>query len=251
MIETDGIELWYQPIVSTEDRRPVALEGLVRWRHPQLGLLSPARFIPIAEETGLIIPLGATVIRQACSALAELGDVAASCVLSVNVSPYQLADPDLIPILGSCMDEHAVAAGRLTCELTEDAVMHDATLSAQTLGQIRALGIGIAVDDFGTGYSSLAYLHRFPVDVLKIDREFIQRLTWSMDWRHSLAAGIISMAHSLGLSVIAEGVETEEQADILASLDCDAMQGFLFDRPMPLDRVPESLERLQDAARPR
>jgi diguanylate cyclase (GGDEF)-like protein/PAS domain S-box-containing protein len=241
-LESDGLDVWFQPIVDTVSGLPISLEALARWEHPERGTVPASRFIPVAEETGLIVPLGSAIIRRTCEAIRELGDAAETYSFSVNLSAYQLADPTLIDVFGAALDQFGIAPRQLYCEVTESAVMEDVTNSARLLDQIRALGIGIAVDDFGTGYSSLAYLHRFPVDVLKIDREFVAGLAYDTDWERSLAAGIISLAHSLGLTVVAEGVETAEQAEILRMLHCDAMQGFLFARPTPMADLLVTLE---------
>ena len=234
----DELDVWFQPIIDTVTGVPISLEALARWIRPDGSMVATDHFVQVAEDTGLILPLGATMIRRACAAIRQLGDLVEPHSFSVNLSAHQLADPSLIDLLGAAVDEYEIRPQRLYCEVTESAVMADVSTSAQVLDQIRALGIGIAVDDFGTGYSSLAYLHRFPVDVLKIDREFVSGLTYDGNWEHSLAAGIISLAHSLGLTVVAEGVETTEQSDILRDLGCDAMQGYLFARPTPTRDLP-------------
>lgn len=233
-LETDGLDVWFQPIIDTATGLPISLEALARWEHPELGMVPAQHFIQVAEDTGLIVPLGASVIHRTCASIRELGDAATPYSFSVNISPHQLANPNLIEVFESALETHDIASRQLYCEVTESAVMGDVANSARMLDRIRALGIGIAIDDFGTGYSSLAYLHRFPVDVLKIDREFVSGLTYDSNWERSLAAGIISLAHSLGLTVVAEGVETAEQSDILGMLGCDAQQGFLFARPTRL-----------------
>lgn len=249
-LEQDDLEVWFQPIVDTASGRPVSVEALARWRHPVLGDVETEHMIEVAEETGLILRLGAAVIAATCESMALLDDPDSSLHFSVNLSAHQLADPALIAALEQSLTEHDVRPDRLVCEITESAVMLDVDDSARVLDRIRALGVGIAIDDFGTGYSSLAYLQRFPVDVLKIDREFVTALTADSDWKRSLAAGIISLGHSLGLRVLAEGVETSEQATILTMLGCDAMQGFLFSEAVPIDALPDTLNRLRSASRP-
>ena len=243
-LDADELDVWFQPIIDTVSGQPISLEALARWIRPDGTMVATDHFVQVAEDTGLILPLGATVIRRACATIRDLGELTASLSFSINLSAHQLADPALIGMLGAAVDEYGIRPRRLYCEVTESAVMADVATSAQVLDQIRALGIGIAVDDFGTGYSSLAYLHRFPVDVLKIDREFVSGLTFDGDWDRSLAAGIISLAHSLGLTVVAEGVETAEQSDILRALGCDAMQGYLFARPAPARDLPAALAAL-------
>ena len=249
-LENEELEVWFQPIVDTTTSRPIAAEALVRWRHPVLGDVPTQHLIEVAEETGMIQRLGTAVIAATCESMAALGDIADGLRFSVNLSAHQLADPTLITALERSLTDHHVDAGRLVCEITESAVMLDVDDSARVLDRIRELGVGIAIDDFGTGYSSLAYLQRFPVDVLKIDREFVVALTTDSDWKRSLAAGIISLGHSLGLSVLAEGVETSEQATILTMLGCDAMQGFLFSEAVSIDALPDTLDRLRSSARP-
>ena len=249
-LENDELEVWFQPIVDTTSGQPLGVEALVRWRHPVLGDVSTQHLIEVAEETGMILPLGAAVIEATCESMAALGDDAASLSFSINLSAHQLADPALIGALEQSIAAHRTEPGRLVCEITESAVMHDVADSARVLDRIRELGVGIAIDDFGTGYSSLAYLQRFPVDVLKIDREFVTALTADSDWKRSLAAGIISLGHSLGLRILAEGVESSEQANILTMLGCDAMQGFLFSEAVSIDELPDMLNRLRSTARP-
>lgn len=249
-LENDELEVWFQPIVDTLSGQPLGVEALVRWRHTVLGDVSTQHLIEVAEETGMILPLGAAVIATTCESIATLGDETASLTFSINLSAHQLADPELIGALEQSIADHGVESRRLVCEITESAVMLDVDDSARVLDRIRDLGVGIAIDDFGTGYSSLAYLQRFPVDVLKIDREFVTSLTADSDWKRSLAAGIISLGHSLGLRVLAEGVESSEQANILTLLGCDAMQGFLFSEAVSIDELPDTLKRLRATARP-
>jgi diguanylate cyclase (GGDEF)-like protein/PAS domain S-box-containing protein len=243
-LDADELDVWFQPIIDTVSGLPISLEALARWIRPDGTLVATDHFIQVAEDTGLIVPLGAAIIRRACAAIRGMGSTAEPFSFSVNLSAHQLADPALIPTLRDAVERYGIRPRQLYCEVTESAVMGDVTHSVQVLDQIRSLGIGIAMDDFGTGYSSLAYLHRFPVDVLKIDREFVHGLSFEGEWDRSLASGIISLGHSLGLTVVAEGVETQEQADILAMLDCDAMQGYLFAAPAPVDRLEAIIDTL-------
>lgn len=224
-IDDDELDVWFQPIIDTTTGRPIAVEALARWENGSSGFVPTEHFIAVAEETGLIRSLGAAVIRHTCAAIAELGDLARTLTFSVNLSVHQLADTALTDVLRDALESHGVDPRHLYCEIIESAVMGDVESSARVIDQIRDLGIGIAIDDFGTGYSSLAYLHRLPVDLLKIDREFVSGLSFDMDWDRSLASGIVALGHSLGLQVVAEGVETVEQSDILGMLGCDAMQG--------------------------
>ena len=250
-LDSGGLDVWFQPIVDSPSGAPIGVEALVRWQHSQLDSIRTTHVIEVAEETGLILALGAAVIERTCEAIAALGDSAGGLTFSVNLSAHQLADPLLIDALEAALTKHDVEPRRLVCEVTESAVMVDVDDSARVLDRIRDLGVGIAIDDFGTGYSSLAYLQRFPVDVLKIDREFVIGLTISSDWKRSLAAAIVSLGHSLGLRVVAESVETEEQAAILSMLGCDAMQGYLFAEATPVERLPEVLKRLRKGRRSR
>lgn len=250
-LDADELEVWYQPVVESPAGRPIGVEALVRWSGTTLGAIRTAHLIEVAEATGMILPLGAAVIDKTCAAIAALDDGDQTLTFSVNLSAHQLADPMLIDSLEGALTTHGVDPRRLFCEVTESAVMVDVTESAQVLDRIRDLGVGIAIDDFGTGYSSLAYLQRFPVDVLKIDREFITGLTMDSDWKRSLAAAIISLGHSLGLQVVAEGVEEPEQATVLEMLGCDAMQGYLYAQAVSLDELPAVLNRLREGRRAR
>ncbi len=246
-IESDEIEIWFQPIVASSTGQPIACEALARWSRRGHGDVEPERFIAVAEETGLIRPLTEVVIRKTCEAIGTLSDAARDCSFSLNLSAHHL-DDSLIDVLRHECATNQIARDHLMCEITESAIMHDVVGSRKILDEMRRLGIGVAIDDFGTGYSSLAYLHQLPVDVVKIDREFVTGLSFATEWDRSLAAGVISLSHSLGLSVVAEGVETAEQADILGMLGCNAMQGFLFSPPVPLEQLPAVLDRLRATA---
>jgi diguanylate cyclase (GGDEF)-like protein len=231
-LERDEFVLHYQPKVELEGRRIVGLEALMRWQSPELGLVPPIQFIPLLEETGLIIEVGFWALERA--ALDHRGWVEAGLnppKVAVNVSPIQLRRRDFVRMLQDAIVGSAVPAG-IDLELTESLIMEDIQASIEKLAAVRALGIGVAIDDFGTGYSSLAYLARLPVETLKIDRSFI--VTMAEDpTTMTLVQTIIQLAHSLRLKVIAEGVETEEQARILRLLRCDQMQGYLFSKPLP------------------
>lgn len=240
----DELEVWFQPIVDTVLGLPIGLEALVRWSHPTRGIVTPEHFIRVAEETGLIVPLGLEVLHRTCQTVGQLEDEASRLTVAVNISARQLVDPELPERLAAELGANDLAPSRLCLEITESAVMHDLDASARALGALRQLGVCIAVDDFGTGYSSLAYLKRFPVDILKIDREFVSGLDLASDWDRSLAGGIVSLGHSLGLSVVAEGVETTEQAEILERLGCDALQGYLFSEAVPADELLTLLKRI-------
>ncbi len=231
-VERDELRVVYHPVVSLRTGHLNGFEALLRWEHPTRGTVMPGDFIAIAEETGLIVPIGAAVLRQVCARMAEW-----SCesehpqTFSVNLSLCQLADPELPACIAAIVAEHPPGRGRLRFEITESAVMHDAAAVMETFSKIRALGIELCIDDFGTGYSSLSYLINMPITALKIDRSFVADLGRS-DESIEMVRTIITLAHNLGLNTIAEGVETAEQVRRLAALDCDYAQGFFFARPM-------------------
>jgi EAL domain-containing protein (putative c-di-GMP-specific phosphodiesterase class I) len=223
----------YQPIVHLGQATPAGVEALVRWQHPRRGLLAPAEFIQVAEDTGLVVPLGAWVLRQACCDLMEILDGAASgggpseLVMSVNLSARQLSTPGLVSMVEGVLAEFGLSPWRLCFEITESILMDDVDLAIAVLSDLRGLGVRLAIDDFGTGYSSLGYLRRFPVDIVKLDRAFVAGLG-SDSAADAIAAAVINLGHALGLSVIAEGVETDEQLTVLRALRCDRAQGFLW-----------------------
>jgi EAL domain-containing protein (putative c-di-GMP-specific phosphodiesterase class I) len=207
-------------------------EALIRWRHPRRGLVSPEAFIPLAEECGLIVPIGAWVIREACRQLRTWQRAGLpSTRVAVNVSAAQLRQPSLIEIVRSAIAETGVSARNLEVELTESAVMSNPEESVATLQQLSRMGVAVSFDDFGTGYSCMSYLRRLPLDKLKIDRSFVSDVVSSPE-AAAVVRGIISLAHSLRLKVIAEGVETREQIELLRSLGCDQYQGFHFSPPV-------------------
>jgi diguanylate cyclase (GGDEF)-like protein/PAS domain S-box-containing protein len=221
----------YQPVVDGRTRDAVAVEALVRWDRAGQGLQSPAVFIPVAEESGLIVPLGHWILRQACAQLkAWSGTALGGISIAVNVSPVQLAQADFVDTVAEVLHASGVDGSRIEFEITESTLMQDPEATLEMLRRLKALGVRIAIDDFGTGYSSLGHLKRFPVDTLKIDRTFVRDLETDADDRE-LVRAILAMARSLRLHVVAEGVETEAQAAILASMECPAFQGFLFARP--------------------
>jgi diguanylate cyclase (GGDEF)-like protein/PAS domain S-box-containing protein len=227
-IPMDEFRLEYQPCIDARTGELVAVEGLLRWHNPRLGKVSPAEFIPIAEETRLIIPMGAWVIEQACRQIAEWDDEGlAQLRVSINLSAIQLRDPNLIGMLATSLERNRVAPERLELEITETVLMDSAEHYESTVAGIRKLGIKLSLDDFGVGYSSLSYLNRFPLDRLKIDQAFVKDM---LDAPADLAIirAIIELGHELGLRVVAEGVESEHQAQILRNIGCDELQGFLF-----------------------
>jgi diguanylate cyclase (GGDEF)-like protein/PAS domain S-box-containing protein len=231
-LECGGLRLEYQPIVNPRGQ-VFGYEALVRWDHPERGALDPYEFIPIAEDSGLILPLGAWVLNEAATVAARCHEGGRRLQMSVNLSARQIADPGLLTMAKDIIDTTGVDPGLLCLEITESSVMRDAEAAADILGALKSLGVKLAIDDFGTGYSSLAYLDQFPVDALKIDRSFVSMLEEGAA-RSTLIAGIISLGRSLNLSVIAEGVETPFQARTLVDLKVNALQGYLYGRPGPL-----------------
>jgi diguanylate cyclase (GGDEF)-like protein/PAS domain S-box-containing protein len=234
-IHRGEFEVHYQPIVALVGRRLTGFEALVRWHHPEAGLLLPDSFIGVAEETGAILPLGMWVLDVACAQLAawrsrepRWSDVS----MSVNLSPKLFAQPDLVAQVESILARSGLPARALKLEITEGLLIDNPEEAARMLRELREMGVGICLDDFGTGYSSLSYLNRLAVDVIKIDRSFVSELTSSAD-KADLIRSILRLASDLGLQVVAEGVETAEQRERLEQLDCRLMQGFEFSRPLP------------------
>jgi diguanylate cyclase (GGDEF)-like protein len=232
----DNVELvvHFQPEISVATGEIVGVEALVRWVRPGHGMVSPADFIPIAEETGLIIPIGTWVLNEACRQASSFDD--GRLVIRVNVSARQLTEPGLAETVNAALTASGLPPERLCLEVTESIVLEDGDRSVAALQALREIGVGVSLDDFGTGYCSLAYLRRLPIDSLKIDRSFVRGLGHEAD-DDSIVTSVIDLARSLGVSVVAEGVETEEQLDGLRARGCDTMQGFLFAKPGPADAV--------------
>jgi predicted signal transduction protein with EAL and GGDEF domain len=238
------LELYYQPIVDLRDDRIRGCEALVRWHHPERGMISPADFIPVAEETGLINPLGEWVLRTACEEATKWPD---DIAVSVNVSPLQFKSGNLVQLVISSLAAAGLPAGRLGLEITESVLIRDAESTLQILHQLRTLGARIALDDFGTGYSSLNYLQRFPFDKIKIDRSFIKNLAQN-DGSLSIVQAVVNIAKSRNIMTTAEGVETEQQMEALRALGCTEIQGYLFSPPRPAAEILRLLLSLSDAA---
>ncbi|MDN4039405.1 EAL domain-containing protein [Massilia sp. YIM B02443] len=244
-LEAGQFELHFQPQVDLASGTVVGTEALLRWRHPLLGSVRPDRFIALAEETGLIVPIGAWVLRAACQQnrrwqRAGFGPLR----VAVNLSARQFAEPDLVATVAQVLDETGLPANSLEIELTESMMVNDVEAAIQTMLCLKRMGVKLSIDDFGTGYSSLSYLKRLPVDVLKIDRSFVQDIAGSADGA-ALVEAIVSLAHGLRMGVIAEGVETLEQLDCLRGCGCDEVQGHIYGRPQPV----EALEPLLRARR--
>ncbi|MFC5303223.1 EAL domain-containing protein [Azospira restricta] len=248
-LERDEISVFYQPVIDAINGKVAGVEALVRWLHPERGLVTPAEFIPLAEETGLILPLGEHVLRRACmQAKAWLDSGLADFYVAVNLSAKQMEQPNLREVVLSALEDSGLPPAALVIEITESVLMERAREPIGILDELRSLGVRLSIDDFGTGYSSLAYLKHLPADNLKIDRSFIEDIPDDAD-TVSIVTGIIALAHSLRMKVIAEGVETIIQRDVLVSLGCDALQGYLFAKPVPAEIIETQL--IAPAARKR
>ena len=240
-LRNDEFVIFYQPQIHFSTGRLIGVEALLRWRNPELGLVAPDEFIPILEDTGLIIPVGAWVLRTACQQLAEWGRQGLPPVrLAINLSVLQFRDPNLIAEVREALVQSEVNPADIELEITENMVMHGEEETLAILEQLHGLGVRVAVDDFGSGYSSLSYLKRFPIDTLKIDRSFIKEIGENaID--NAIVNAIVVMGHSLQLAVVAEGVETREQAVALESFGCDIQQGYMHGRPVPAEEFAERL----------
>jgi EAL domain-containing protein (putative c-di-GMP-specific phosphodiesterase class I) len=243
-VTREEFHLYYQPIVSLERGRICGFEALVRWQHPQRGLVSPNEFIPVAEDTRLILPLGRLVLHKACQqmkAWQERFGTRAPMMMSVNLSSKQLQQSDLVEQIQTILRQTGLEPGALKLEITESSFMEDLGAAIATLLRLKSLGLRVAIDDFGTGYSSLSYLCRLPVDTLKIDRSFVSRI--EVDSANSgIVETIVSLAHSLKLDVIAEGVETASQLVQLQALGCEHVQGYYFSKPLTADAASALIE---------
>jgi diguanylate cyclase (GGDEF)-like protein/PAS domain S-box-containing protein len=233
------LNVYYQPIVALDTRAIVGVEALIRWAHPQRGIVLPSDFIPVAEESGLILPIGKWVLNEACRQAAHWQRTrpdAPPIEVSVNVSPLQFNRADLPSLVEDIVNSTGVHRGSLKLEITESVLMDDTGDTSETMNTLRAQGVRLVLDDFGTGYSALGYLARFPIDALKIDRSFIAGINRKTD-QYGIVQAVIEMAKALGLDVVAEGVETETQADLLHDLGCKYAQGFYFARPAPAEHI--------------
>jgi EAL domain-containing protein (putative c-di-GMP-specific phosphodiesterase class I) len=233
-IERGELRVHYQPLIDLTTDRIVGFEALVRWQHPDRGLVPPLSFIPLAEETGLIVPLGRWVLETACRQAREWRDArhgGPPLMMSVNLSARQFGQPDLVDQVAAILAETGLDASTLELEITESVVMDQSEVGIRTLHRLRDMGVRLVLDDFGTGYSSLAYLKHLPLDTIKIDRMFVAGLDGEAD--RSIVEAVIALAHGLRISVVAEGIETEAQFEILRSMGCDVGQGYLFAHPLP------------------
>ncbi len=242
-LESNQFHLHYQPLVDAEQEKLAGFEALLRWRHPKLGSVSPVTFIPLAEETGIIVPLGRQVLREACQQIRRLRDMGRLDLhIAVNVSPLQFREQDFVESVEQAMKEAGIPPTSLALELTESGVMEKPEEAIAKMRVLRIMGIRFSIDDFGTGYSSLSYLKRFPINALKIDRSFVADALSDRDDRE-IVKTIVAMAGNLGIETVAEGIETREQLNLLLSLGCNRMQGFYFGRPMPAEAMEEMLRK--------
>ncbi|HYM66305.1 MAG TPA: bifunctional diguanylate cyclase/phosphodiesterase, partial [Patescibacteria group bacterium] len=237
--------LLYQPIFDLRRQRVIGAEALIRWRHPARDVVAPDEFIPLAEETGLIVPIGRWVLEEACRQAAAWKAEGREIGISVNVSAYQLGQEEFAEDVRRALQESGAEPSSLVLEITETTLMRDVTTACERLQEVRALGVRIAIDDFGTGYASLAHLQSMPVDILKVDRSFVAALNDGGQSRELLEA-ILGVGQALSLTVVAEGIETPSQLAMLQEMGCELAQGFLLGKPGPVDVV----ERLPDSAPP-
>ena len=228
-LQNHELSLHYQPQIDLATGMVVGAEALLRWQSPELGMVSPAQFIPLAEETGLIVPIGDWVIDQACADVRGWTRLPAGrdCLVAINLSARQFAEDDLLETVVAALERHRLNAKQIELEITESLVMQSPEKASQVLQEIRALGCHVALDDFGTGYSSLAYLRRFPLDRLKIDKSLIQDV--------AIVRAVIQMASSFGLKTVAEGVEDDPTQELLRYMGCDIVQGYYYSRPLPIN----------------
>ena len=230
-LENKELELFYQPKIDARSGQITAAEALLRWKHPVRGMIGPTTFIPIAERFGLIGTLGNWVIEDACRQARAWRDKGLRMRVAINLSPFQMRQDDLVDRITTALDRHRIDPSLLTCEITESVAMEDTRATQVTFQRLGEAGVHLSIDDFGTGYSSLSYLRKLPAEELKIDGSFVQDLATSTD-AQAVVDAVIRLAHALSLKVVAEGVETEEQRDILIKMGCDELQGYLFARPM-------------------
>ncbi|SDC31929.1 PAS domain S-box-containing protein/diguanylate cyclase (GGDEF) domain-containing protein [Pelagirhabdus alkalitolerans] len=243
-LERDQFELYYQPIIDQDKRMIYGFEALIRWIHPEYGVISPYRFIPIAEETGWIVSIGEWVIKEACVQLCQWNDLGYDYNMSVNVSYRQLEEPDFLERVQHILDETNCPPDRLVFEITENILMKDLSVSLPVLQGLKKLRIKISIDDFGIGYSSLSYLKKFPIDILKIDRSFVQHIDEDNNDR-AIVSAIMELSQSLNLMVVAEGIESKEHVELLRQLDCQLLQGYWFAKPIAPDVLNNEINKLK------
>ena len=246
-VEREEFALHYQPIISLEDGKMIGFEALLRWTHAELGFISPAQFIPISEDSGSIVPITHWILKQTCEQLVKWNssrDENSQMLVSVNISGRHIAEGTVVEDVKRALDESGLSPKLLKLEMTESTAMDDAETTIEILKDLKELGVQLSIDDFGTGYSSLSYLHRIPFDTLKIDRSFVINAENEASDDLNILETIVLLTKNLKKKVIAEGIETEKQLDILKNLDCDYGQGYLFSRPIPVDEMTKLLENL-------
>ncbi|OEU71534.1 MAG: hypothetical protein BA874_06405 [Desulfuromonadales bacterium C00003068] len=242
-IDNRELALYYQPQVDITSGKMTGMEALVRWHHPKLGVIAPNKFIPMAEETGLIIPLGKWVINTACQQTLKWQRAGfPPCKIAVNISPRQFRQSHLVETVTQALEESGLDASWLELEITENVLVEDVTQTIEVMEALNAIGVSLAIDDFGTGYSSLNYLHRFPLSKLKIDQSFVQSIGGPAG-NHAIVEAIIALARALELEVIAEGIESQAHIAFLKEHGCVYGQGFYFSRPLPVDAFEQFLRR--------
>jgi diguanylate cyclase (GGDEF)-like protein len=247
-IERNELAVYYQPQLDVISGRIIGFEALIRWQHPELGQVSPVRFIPIAEENGLIVEIGAWILETACvQAKAWIGQGFVPLRMAVNLSARQFSDDDLCALVGRVLEKTGLPAANLELEITEGTAMQGAERTIAIMHRLKSLGVKLALDDFGTGYSSLSYLKRFPLDVLKIDQSFVRNITTDPG-DAAISRAVVMLARSFGMSVIAEGVETTDHLRFIADLGCEEYQGYLFSKPVPAPEAAALLARQQAGA---
>lgn len=248
-IANKEFDLYYQPIVSLDNISVIGFEALIRWNHPKQGLVYPDSFIPVAEETGLIIPIGRWVLKKACRDLRRWDKQVKSKLplfMSVNISSKQFLRPSLIDDIQGILDETGLPPDQLKLEITETALMEDAHETIPLIQRLKDFGVQILIDDFGTGYSSMSYLQKLPIDTLKVDQSFISRIENNTDGENkNIVETIVSLAHKLGLKVVAEGVETDKQHSVLSQMNCQMAQGYLFSRPLKKEKMDELIKKIE------
>ncbi|WP_155592886.1 GGDEF domain-containing phosphodiesterase [Lysinibacillus cavernae] len=240
-IENREFELHFQPKISMENEQIQGLEALVRWNSERLGFVSPAEFIPYAEDTGLIIPLSEIILEKACEAVIQMQQQGWKTPVAINISSIHFKQQNFLDSIQAILERYNMPANNFEIEVTERTVMNNANETVSKLVRLKQLGFKISIDDFGTGYSSLSYLVRFPLDCLKIDRSFIQHIG-SLDEKQAVVDAIIQMSHRLKMKVVAEGVEQAQQVDILRKMNCDIIQGYYYSKPLPLNELIEFME---------
>ncbi|MEQ6356257.1 EAL domain-containing protein [Lysinibacillus sp. M3] len=240
-IESREFELHFQPKISMENEKIQGVEALIRWKSESLGFVSPAEFIPYAEETGLIIPLSEVILEKACEAVIEMRQSGYKTPVAINISSIHFKQQNFLDSVQAILERYNTPANNFEIEVTERTVMNSANETVSKLVRLKKMGFKISIDDFGTGYSSLSYLVRFPLDYLKIDRSFIQHIG-SLDEKQAVVDAIIQMSHRLKMKVVAEGVEQAQQVDILRKMNCDIIQGYYYSKPLPLHELMEFLE---------